>query len=89
MSDTTQALIEFPCDFPVKALALSREDLDLQVYSIVRRHASSLSEAAVTTRLSANGKYTSVTVTVRAESRAQLDDIYRDLTACSDIVMVL
>lgn len=90
MSESEQAsLLEFPCDFPIKAFGLSREDLPALVAAIVRRHAPDLGEGAVSWRQSGGGKYTAVTVTVRARSKAQLDAIYRELTACLDIATVL
>lgn len=81
--------LEFPCDFPIKAMGPSQPHFDALVVSIVRRHAPDLPEGAVRTQESRNGRYASVTVTVRAGSREQLDEIYRDLTACEEILMVL
>ena len=54
---------------------------------IVRRHAPEAAD--FTTRDSANGKYISVTVTIRAHSRVHLETIYRDLKASGRVVMVL
>ncbi len=88
MSEPTPPLLEFPCDFPIKALGLSREGLEAQVVELVRRHAPDFQDADVVSRLSGGGKYTAVTVTVRAQSQAQLDAIYQDLTACPEIAMV-
>ncbi len=80
---------KFPCEFPIKAIGKSRENLDVIVFSIVRKHAPDLSEAAVRSRPSRKGNYLSLTVTIMAKSRDQLDAIYRDLTACEHIMMVL
>ncbi|MGX2041996.1 YbeD family protein [Methylocaldum sp. MU1018] len=86
---TTETLLQFPCDFPIKAFGHSRPEFDGLVAGIVRRHAPDLAEDAVTVRPSQGGKFTAVTVTIRAESKAQLDAIYQDLTRCSDIIMAL
>jgi putative lipoic acid-binding regulatory protein len=86
---TPDSLLQFPCDFPIKAFGHSRTGFDSLIAGIVRRHAPNLGEAAVTCRPSKGGKYTAVTVIVRAESQAQLDAIYRDLTACSEVIMAL
>ena len=40
-------------------------------------------------RASSNGRYLSVTVTVTAESREQLDNVYRTLTASEQVLFVL
>lgn len=84
-----ETLLEFPCDFPVKAMGLAVDGFDLQVTELVRRHAPDLDEGAVRTRPSQGGKYLAVTITVRATSRAQLDAIYRELTACEAVLMAL
>ncbi len=82
-------ILEFPCDWPVKAFGPGTEAFELAVVAIVRRHVSDLNENAVTTRPSRAGKYSAVTVNIRAESRAQLEAIYTDLRAHPDVVMVL
>lgn len=84
-----QPALEFPCDFPIKAMGHATAELESVVIDIVRRHAPQLSNDAVRLRPSSNGKYVSITVTVRAESRAQLDAIYMDLSACPHVLMAL
>jgi len=70
----------FPCHFPIKALGRAAPDFDALVVEIVRRHCPDLTENAVTHRLSQGGKWLSVTVVIRAQSRVQLDAIYQALT---------
>ncbi len=89
MTERRASLLQFPCDFPIKAFGRSREGLDAVIVTIVRQHAPDLKEGAVVSRLSGGGKFTAVTVTVRAESQAQLDAIYQDLSGCPEILMVL
>lgn len=84
-----ESLLEFPCDFPIKAMGAAGIGLDATVAAIVRRHVDDLPETAVQVRESRAGKYVSVTVTIRATSREQLDAIYRDLSACEQVVMAL
>jgi putative lipoic acid-binding regulatory protein len=43
----------------------------------------------VTTNSSSSGKYLSVTVTIEARSKAQLDRIYQDLTDCEQVLVAL
>jgi len=80
---------EFPCQFPVKAMGKNIPNIEAIVVEIVRRHVSDLSESAVKTRESKGGKYISVTITVEAQSKAQLDAVYMDLTACPDILITM
>ena len=89
MQTLEQTAFEFPCEFPIKAMGHAADDFDLVVASIVRRHAPTLGEGAVTSRASANGKYLAVTVTIEATSRVQLDAIYQDLVACERVLMAL
>ena len=81
--------LKFPCEFPIKAMGKSDCSLDTIVVEIVRRHAPDLGEGAIKTRASANGNYISVTVTVNATSRKQLDAIYQDLVDCEAVIMAL
>lgn len=86
---SADSLLEFPCDFPIKVVGKAGCDLDAIVFTLARAHAPDLGEGAVRSRLSRNGNYQSVTVLIRATTRAQLDDIYRALSAHDDILMVL
>jgi len=89
MGNDEDTLLEFPCEFPVKAIGRAHERLDSVVYGIVRTHAPDLGEGAVQVRKSSHGNYLSVTVRVQATSRAQLDAIYRDLSASEFILITL
>jgi putative lipoic acid-binding regulatory protein len=82
-------LFDFPCRFPVKAMGRDENDFEATVVGIVRRHAPDLGEGAVTTQPSRGGRFVSVTVTITATSRDQLDAIYRDLTEHDQVLMAL
>lgn len=84
-----ESLLEFPCQFPIKAMGKSLPDLDITVVEIIRRHVADISEGAVKSRPSKGGKFISITVTIEATSRQQLDAIYQDLTDHPDILMAL
>ncbi|MEN8177094.1 MAG: DUF493 domain-containing protein [Pseudomonadota bacterium] len=84
-----ETLLEFPCDFSIKAMGKAEPGFDLLVLELIHRHAPDIHEGAVRSRPSKGGKWVSVTVTLRAESKAQLDAIYMDLTAHEKIVMAL
>ncbi len=83
------SVFSFPCDFPIKAMGHASGNFEITVLEIVRRHAPDLTENSFKSRPSSNGKYISVTVTIRAQSRKQLDAIYMDLTACEHVLMAL
>lgn len=90
MADSTdETLLEFPCEFPIKAMGLSSDNFDALVVEIVRKHVNELSDAAVSSRQSSGGKYTSVTVLIEATSKAQLDAIYQELSSHELVKYVL
>ena len=89
MTQQQDSALEFPCHFPIKAMGLNEGDFETLVVEIVRRHAPDMDDSQVRTRPSSNGKYLSVTVTIVASSREQMDNIYMELTACEQVVMAL
>jgi uncharacterized protein len=84
-----ETLLEFPCQFPIKAMGKADMELDLLVVEIVRRHAPATKDSAVTTRPSKDGNFIAVTVVVEASSKRQLDAIYQDLTDHPHVLMAL
>ena len=84
-----ETLLEFPCEFPIKAMGLSCDEFEIAVIEIVNRHVDKLSEDALRMRPSKNGKYTAITITFTAHSKQQLDNIYLELTACEHVSIAL
>ncbi len=84
-----ETLLEFPCEFPIKAMGLSCDEFEVSVIEIVNRHVEDLPEGALSLRPSRNGKYTAITITITAHSKDQLDAIYIDLTSCELVSMAL
>ncbi len=82
-------LLEFPCDFPIKMMGRDREDFHALARSLVEQHTGPVADEAVRTAASRNGRFVSVTITIRAESQAQLDAIYMDLSANDDVLVAL
>ena len=80
-------LFQFPTDFPVKVMGRDTESFRTLTLAIIERHAGPMSAGQITERMSREGKFLALTYTIRAESRAQLDSIYQDLTD-SGIVLV-
>ncbi len=84
-----ESIFEFPCDIDIKAMGLTHESLESHVVEIVCRHAGELREGAVRSRSSKAGKYTSISVTILATSKKQLDTIYMELYKSEIILMTL
>jgi len=82
-------LATYPCDFPIKILGHTRAGFAQAILEVVRRHAPEFDGAAMEMRSSRRGKYLSLTCVIRAESREQLDRLYRELCDHPMVVMVL
>lgn len=82
-------LIEYPSDFPIKIMGRRQPHLVQTIVGIVQKHAPDFDAASVEMRPSKKNNYLSVTCTVRATSREQLDSLYRELCDHPTIVMVL
>lgn len=89
MTKESNELFNFPCDFPIKIMGRCDCELEELVIKIVKKHVNELAENAVTSRPSAKGNFISVTVTIKAHSREQLDNIYLELTAREEVLMAL
>jgi uncharacterized protein len=83
------SLIEYPCDFPIKVLGHSRAGFAQAVLAVVTRHAPDFDGKSMEMKTSKRGKYLSLTCTVRATSRDQLDALYQELCDHPMVVMVL
>ena len=81
--------LNFPNVFPLKIMGANQDDFEALVLSIIGKHAAVVAEKAVTRRLSRGGRFLSVTVHIQAESQAQLDAIYRELSAHERVLMML
>ena len=87
MSD--DSVLEFPCPFPIKMMGRDTPEFRATARAIVEKHAGAVPDEAVQAALSRNGRFVSVTVTITATSKQQLDDIYREVTAHDDVLMAL
>ena len=81
--------LEFPCRYPVKAMGRHDDALIDHIWSIVTHHAPDTPAEDLRTTASRGGRFVSVTVTITAESRAQLDAIYADLRAHDKVLAAL
>lgn len=89
MTEQTDEHFNFPCDFPIKIMGRCDCELELLVVEIINKHVDNLGENAVKSRPSGKGNFISVTVTIKAHSREQLDNIYLELTAREEVLMAL
>jgi putative lipoic acid-binding regulatory protein len=85
----TPTLFVFPCDFPLKVMGRHTDDFRSIVLGIVQKHAGPVLPANIEERPSRDGTYLSLTCTFNAQSKRQLDDLYRELTSCERVMVVL
>ena len=88
-TDGQETLLEFPCKFPIKAMGRAEDGFEVLVTELILIHAEIYTGEAVTTNTSGSGNFISVTVTIEALSKAQLDSIYQGLTDCEQVLVAL
>jgi uncharacterized protein len=89
LENNTEPLLAFPCDFPIKVMGRTQPGFAQAVVGVVQHHAPDFDPGTVEMRSSREGNYLSVTVTVNATSREQLDGLYQDLCDHPMVTMVL
>ena len=82
-------LLDFPTDFPIKVMGRREEGYAQSILEVVMRHAPDFDPATMEMRPSKAGTYLSLTVTITARSREQLDALYKDLSGHPMVTMVL
>ncbi|MGH8807983.1 MAG: DUF493 family protein [Noviherbaspirillum sp.] len=89
MPQPADSLIEYPSDFPIKIMGVMQDAFAQTMVDVVVRHDPSFHAGKMEMRPSTKGTYLSLTVTVRATSREQLDNLYRELSSHPMVKVVL
>lgn len=89
MSDDKKPEIEFPCKYPIKVLGEAHPNLNQHVIDVMNRHAPTITESDLSAKNSSKGKWQSITVTIIATGKPQLDAIFADLKTSARVKMVL
>ena len=84
-----ESLLTFPCVFPMKIMGRREDGFAQTVVEIVLRHAPDFHPETMEMRSSSQGRYLSLTVTLNAKSREQLDALYSELSKHPRVIMVL
>jgi uncharacterized protein len=87
MSGPDESLLKFPTDLPIKVFGRNEPEFRAAILEIIEKHygkAYTIAELP-----SKQAAYLSLTITVRAESRAQIDAVYRDFVASERVLMAL
>jgi putative lipoic acid-binding regulatory protein len=86
--DTKQSLMQFPCSFPLKVMGPNNEEFTSAVMAIFLHHMNA-TEFTYETKESSSKKYLSITITFKAQSSDQLNDLYEELNASDLVLMTL
>ncbi len=81
--------LSFPCDYPVKAMGTNTDKFRQEILFIVQKHFHEIKASDMRTNQSKTGKYQSVTITVHAKSRLQLEALYREIKVHKDVKWTL
>jgi len=84
-----ETLLEFPCQFPIKIMGDSQDNFAATIVEVVQSHAPDFTEIDMEMRASSGGKYLSLTCTITATSKEQLDNLYRELSSHPMVKVVL
>ena len=82
-------LLEFPCEFPLKVMGAAQDGFAEEILRVVSIHAPDFDASRMEMRASSGGNYISLTCTVMATSKEQLDNLYRALTSHPMVKVVL
>jgi len=83
------SLIVYPSQFPIKVMGRRVDGLVHAISAIAKTFDPSFDASTVELRESKGGNYLGVTITVKATSREQLDELYRTLSTHPMVKVVL
>lgn len=83
------SVIEYPLEFPVKVMGLNTPGFRPAMVAVFRKHAPDLDESTIEVRSSREAKYLSLTISINAVSREQLDALYSELSDHPMVTMAL
>ena len=85
----SEPLLTFPADYPIKVIGRPSDGFRARVHAIVLRHVPALEAERVSERLSGNGNFLSISYTILAESREQVEALTAELKTCEGVMMLL
>lgn len=84
-----QPLLTFPCEFIIKVFGNATTEFETTVMTIVKNQIPNLKEDTFKLRPSKDEKFLAMTITVNVDSREQLDNLYRELSASPLVLLAL
>lgn len=93
MSERPNGIVEelwdFPCDYDLKVMGGAHHPMEEIVVEIVERHVSNFDRRNVRSRMSRTGKYISITASFTFTHKDQVEGVYADLNARSEVAWKL
>ena len=83
------SLIEYPCLFPIKVMGAKVDGFVQALTHVAEQFDPTFDASTIELRPSKAGNYLGVTLTVKATSREQLDELYRTLSSHPMVKVVL
>ncbi len=83
------SVISYPLEFPIKVMGLNQPGFLPAMTAVFRKHAPDFDPSTIVSRPSREGKYVSLTMSIMARSREQLDALYRELSDHPMVTMAL
>jgi putative lipoic acid-binding regulatory protein len=89
MAEQEPPKIEFPCDYPIKVLCRSGDDLTEVIVETFERHAPGFDRESISFKSSSKGTFTSLTITITATGPDQLEALHQELLSTGRVHMVI
>ena len=88
-SPESGSLEAFPCFYTFKVFGRRSDTFAARVREVVGATLGPVPDDSVKVRQSQQGRYLSVSIYIRVDSRGQLEQIYSDLRAESDVLLYI
>jgi len=81
--------IKFPCEYPIKIMGRNVDDFEKVILSVLDKCYADFSRKTITRRVSKEEKFISLTVTIIATGKLQLEELHKALKATGLVSIVL
>ena len=89
MTKTAKTHLTFPCTFPIKVMGEQDAGLEDFVKETLEKHIQASDSIEMQSRHSTHKNYISITATFTANSKEELDNLYKLISANPAVKMVL
>ena len=89
MSQPEPPKIEFPCEYPIKILGRQCDQFETTIFQIVESHAPGFDRQNILRKVSREGTFCSLTITITATGEPQLAAMHQELMGSGLVNMVI